>query len=103
MSSDGGKVLPSAPAFYTGPNFSLPVVEVDAAKARVFEEAYQQLKRRLLKETFIFGCAGTAIAFAFAGATDGVTFGVGVAFGAAYLLLLERNTDQVGILHQRQI
>jgi len=102
--SDGGDgkkkgavvVLTSASGFDCGPDFALPIKEVNALKAAQYEQNYDKLKERLLKETLLFGAAGTVAAIAFTGPTIGLTFGVGVLSGAAYLLLLERNTDQVG-------
>lgn len=44
----------------------------------------------------IFGAACSAGTALLAGPEDGATFAAGVLAGAAYLLLLERNTDRVG-------
>lgn len=39
--------------YYVPPDFALPVVEVDAVKVQGFQEAYETLKARLLKETLV--------------------------------------------------
>ena len=39
--------------YYVPPDFALPVVEVDAIKVQGFQEAYETLKARLLKETLV--------------------------------------------------
>jgi hypothetical protein len=95
LATDGKSVVPSSPGFDVGPDFALPVVTIDRVKALAYEQAYEALKLRLLKETALFGAAGTLATVVAAGPTNGATFALGVAFGAAYLVLLERNTDQV--------
>lgn len=97
-----GLVKPAAEAYIIDDTFKLPEPQVDEDKYRQYLEEYEELKWRLLKETLLFGAAGTAACVATQGPEDGSIFGVGVLVGAAYLFLLEQQADKLGAAPPKQ-
>ena len=76
--------------------FKLPEPQVDEDKYRQYLEEYEELKWRLLRETLLFGAAGTLATTVTQGREDGAVFAIGVLVGAGYLLLLEQQADKLG-------
>lgn len=91
-----GLVRPSAPAYIIDDTFELPKPVIDEDKYTQYLEEYEELKGRLLRDTLLFGAAGSAATLATQGAEDGAIFALGVLVGAGYLLLLQQQADQVG-------
>ncbi|CAM9458149.1 unnamed protein product [Phaeothamnion confervicola] len=103
-STDAFKVMQKegtgAPSYiadgYRVDNFELPKRTVDVIKLQESLEEYEALKTRFLRDTLLFGAAGTAIATAVGGLDRGLVFGLGAATSAAYVCLLEKNADHLG-------
>ena len=91
-----GLVKPWAPAYIIDDTFELPKPVIDEDKYTQYLEEYEELKWRLLRDTLLFGAAGSAAALATQGAEDGAIFALGVLVGAGYLLLLQQQADRVG-------
>ena len=87
---------PAAEAYIIDDTFKLPEPQVDEDKYRQYLEEYEELKWRLLRETLLFGAAGTLATTVTQGREDGAVFAIGVLVGAGYLLLLEQQADKLG-------
>ncbi|CAM9582821.1 unnamed protein product [Discosporangium mesarthrocarpum] len=76
-------------------DFQLPKPVVDPVKFATDLQTYEVLKARILMDTATFGAVGTALALVFTGTDRGLLFGLGAAAAVAYVILLEKNADDV--------
>jgi len=79
-----------------GQDFELPKVAINQEVRQEAMMEYEELKSRLLKNTFIFGAGGVVATAALFGPDVSVPYLAGVVAGAAYLFLLGKKTDNVG-------
>ncbi|CAM9551169.1 unnamed protein product, partial [Laminaria digitata] len=75
--------------------FELPKVEIDPVKFAADLESYEDLKRRLVKDTAIFGAVGALVAFEIFGADRGLLVALGALASVGYVVLLEKTADDV--------
>ncbi|KAG5178799.1 P-loop containing nucleoside triphosphate hydrolase protein [Tribonema minus] len=95
-SDDPGDLVYAGPC-YNIKDFELPPPPpVDSASAEMSLAEYEALKVRLLRDTLLFGAAGSVAAALAVGIEEGAVFALGAATAAAYVALLGRNADKIG-------
>ncbi|CAM9334185.1 unnamed protein product [Choristocarpus tenellus] len=76
-------------------DFQLPVPVIDPAKAAVDLKSYEDLKSRILWDAVNFGAVGSILTFLVAGTDLGLLFAFGSLAAVSYVILLEKNADDV--------
>lgn len=96
LGSDGATPLTAAPGFRLS-DYALPTAAAaDPAKAAKTLAQYDGLKTRILRDTLLFGAAGTLVAAVGFTPDLALVYGLGLFGSLAYLLLLARATDRLG-------
>mmetsp|Transcript_46961 Transcript_46961/g.102137 ORF Transcript_46961/g.102137 Transcript_46961/m.102137 type:complete len:536 (+) Transcript_46961:57-1664(+) len=73
------------------------LVEAAARRRKMRRAQYEEMKRENLLDASIVGLIGAGLSFLNAGLQGGEGFAIGSAVGVAYLLLLHRDVDELGV------